>query len=465
MKLANIIIVLNLFSSTSLSYLIKPKPFNNIELSNLDIANQDRFNNNPHYIHNNKRSGNNSKDNREPKQEITVQNKEILCPMESLIVERQSDLSILDHCNTILNDLIVTSEYKENILDLKELTTVQGHVIVENCDTLIKIVAPNLQKIHGDFTLTSLTSIVILEVPNLIDVNSIQWKILPILNQIEINPNMMVHETIVISDTSISNLEGFHPIKELDTFNINNNRFLETIKASLVNVNTQFTIHANSKDLQIELPFLQNVENITIRDAHSIWLPNLKTVSTNLEFIENGCVDLDLGRLETVGGTVGIIDNNYLSKMNFNNVTDIQGGLVIDNNPRLESINTFQNLKTIGGAIQFSGSFKDTSFPNLKLVKGSAFIKTSSAEMDCNKWIRPMDGRSIIRGGKIKCTSHKKQNSISLDEDGKIIDMQESEVNNEKANVTIIPNTAATSLNLNCGQLIFLVTCLLMLHL
>ena len=122
-------------------------------------------------------------------------------------------------------------------------------------------------------------------------------------------------------------------------------------------------------------------------------------------------------------------------------------------------------MKTIGGAIQFSGSFKDTSFPNLKLVKGSAFIKTSSAEMDCNKWIRPLDGRSIIRGGKIKCTSHKKQNSISLDEDGKIIDMQESEVNNEKANVTIIPNTAATSLNLNCGQLIFLVTCLLMLHL
>lgn len=464
MKLSNIIL-LNLFSSTSLSYLIKTENLNNIEFSNLDVTGQERFNNNPHYIHNNKRVENDTKDDKESQQENTVQNNEILCPMESLIVERQSNLSILDHCNTIFNDLIITSEYKENILDLKKLTTIQGHLIVENCDTLIKFVAPNLQKINGDFVLNSLTSIVILEVPNLIDVNSIQWKILPILNQVEINPNIMVHETIIISDTSISNLEGFYPIKELDTFNINNNRFLETIKASLVNVKTQFTIHANSKDLQIELPFLQDVENMTIRDAHSIWLPNLKTVRTNLEFIENGCVDLDLGTLETVGGTVGIIDNNYLSKMYFNNVTDIQGGLVIDNNPRLENIDTFQKLKTIGGAIQFKGDFKDTSFPNLKLVKGSAFIKSSSAEMDCNKWIRPLNGRSIIRGEKIKCTSHKKQNSISLDENGKIIDMQQNEVSDERANVTIIPNIATTSLHLKWGQIIFLVTCLLMLHL
>ena len=464
MRVSNIIF-LNLFISTSFSFFINSKTSNSLPSTSFELPTPGSFMNNPHYIHNNKRSGNNTRIDKETNHETPKEKNEILCPMENLIVERLSDLSILDHCDTISNDLIVTSEFKESILDLKKLTTIQGHLIVENCNTLIKVVAGSLKKIHGDFRLNSLTSIVTVEVPNLIDVNSIEWKILPILNEIEINPNMMVHEKIIVSDTSIPYLEGFNPIKDLDTFNINNNRFLETIKASLINVRTQFTIHANSRDLQIELPFLQVVENMTIRDAQSIWLPNLKTVRTNLEFIENGCIDLDLGTLETVGGTIGIIDNRYLSKTNFNNVTDIQGGLVIDNNPSLEKIDNFQTLKTIGGAIHFDGNFKETNFPNLKLVKGSAFIKTSSAEMDCNKWIRPLDGRSIIRGGKIKCTSHKKQNSISLDEEGKIIDIQEDEITNEKANVKIVPNTAPTSYVLNWGNIFFITFYLLMLHL
>lgn len=72
---------------------------------------------------------------------------------------------------------------------------------------------------------------------------------------------------------------------------------METIETSLINVRTQFTIYTISKDLQIELPFLQDIKNMIIRDVQSIWLPNLKTVETNLEFIENSCVDIDLGTL------------------------------------------------------------------------------------------------------------------------------------------------------------------------
>ncbi|CAL9736423.1 sporulation-specific protein 2 [Monosporozyma servazzii] len=369
---------------------------------------------------------------------------QIECPMDNIIIERTSDLSILDHCNTINNDLIVTQEFADNIIDLRSLQTIKGHFIVEDCSDLIKIRAPHLESIKGNFILTSLTSLVMLELSNLIEVNSIEWKILPILNQIDVNPNIMVKQNIIISDTSISNLDGFKQIKKLDTFNINNNRFLETIRVGLSQVNNQCTIHANSKDLTIELPFLTKVENMTIRDAQSVWLPNLKTVNTNLEFIENGFIEIDLITLESVGGTLGIIDNQYLSNFKFNNLTDIQGGLMIDNNPKLDTIDTFNTLKTIGGAIHFDGSFKDTDFPNLKLVKGSAYIKTTSDEMDCNKWIRPQNGRSIIRGGKIKCSSPKKHNLISLDENGKIIDVQENDIVNGKPNIEVMEGTATS---------------------
>lgn len=438
MKLSNLILTA-LLTKYSLSFIIDKDSINNIQFTNIDSRKD-----NPHYIHNNKRSDSNITTTTPSKQEEENNNNfnEIECPMDNIIIEKTSDLSILDHCNTINNDLIVTQEFLDNVIDLRSLHTIKGHLIVEDCNNLIKIRAPSLQSIEGDFILTSLTSLVMVELPNLTTLRTIDWKILPILNQIEINPKIIVKEKIVISDTSISNLEGFNQIKQLETFNINNNRFLETIKVSLTQVSTQCTIHANSKDLIIELPYLTKVENMTIRDAQSVWLPNLHTVNTNLELIENGFTDLDLTTLESVGGTLGIIDNKYVSNLKFNNLTDIQGGLMIDNNPRLDSIDTFQNLKTIGGAIHFDGSFKDTDFPNLKLVKGSAYIKTTSDEMDCNKWIKPQDGRSIIRGGKIKCSSPKKHNMISLDEDGKIIDMQENDIDNEKANIEVMESTA-----------------------
>lgn len=443
MKLSTLLLT-TLLANCSLSFIID----NNNNINKIEYTNIDSRKDNTHSYEIDKRSIDNS----------TTQKNIIECPMDNIIIERTSDLAILDHCNTINNDLIVTQEFTDNIIDLRLLQTIKGHFIVEDCNDLIKIRAPLLTHIQGNFILTSLTSLVMLELPNLKEVNSLEWKILPILNQIDIHPNIMIKQTIIISDTSISNLDGFNQIKQLDTFNVNNNRFLETIKVSLSQVNNQCTIHANSKDLIIELPFLTRVENMTIRDAHSVWVPNLKYVNTNLEFIENGFMDLDLTTLQTVGGTLGIIDNQYLSNLNFNNLTDIQGGLMIDNNPRLDKIDTFHNLKTIGGAIHFDGSFKDTDFPNLKLVKGSAYIKTTSDEMDCNKWIRPQNGRSIIRGGKIKCTSPKKHNSISLDENGKIIDVQENDIVNDKPNIEVMEGTANSLQWPSCSIFLIILT-------
>lgn len=441
-------------------------PQNNNILTIYD--NDNSLKNNPHYFHNNKRGDQkiNDSDTEEMKNStisttkkieilpspspsplplpspspVDKEEREILCPLDTIIIEKTSDLHVFDHCNTITNDLVFTNEFMDSVIDLRNLEIIGGNLIIEDISNLIKLRAMNLQTIEGDFIMTSLTSLIILETPRLSFTNSINWRILPILNQVDISPNIFVKENLIISDTSISNLEGFNSVKELETFNINNNRFLETIKANLKNVKKQFSIHANSKDLQIELPFLTQVENMTIRDTQSIWLPNLQSVKTNLEFIENNCMEIDLSTLEKIGGTLGIIDNPFLSKLNFQNVTDIQGGLMIDNNNRLEKLDTFTSLKTIGGAIHFDGNFKDTDFPKLKLVKGSAYIKTSSDELDCNKWIRPLNGRSIIRGGKIKCTSAKKQNSISVDEDGKILDMVEKEVDNDKTDIKTITN-------------------------
>ncbi|CCK69148.1 Sps22p KNAG_0C00340 [Huiozyma naganishii CBS 8797] len=352
----------------------------------------------------------------------------ITCANENFILSSSNDLKSIEHCHEIVGDLIVTSTFDSPVLDLYNLQTLKGNFVIEDCQSLIRLSAPQLENVQGDFTLSSLTSLVTVELPTISHVNSLTWKVLPILSQADLPKDIIVDKNIIISDTSLSNINDFQSIKDVEIFNVNNNRFLETIKTNVETVRGQLSIHANSRELELEMPYLQNAENLTVRDTRSVWLPNLQRVNTNMEFIENLFADLDLSSLKFVGGTLGIIDNSNLHNLDFNNVTEVQGGLMVTNNINMEKIDCFKSLKLVGGAIYFEGTFTDTDFPYLRLVKGSAFVKTTSNDMNCNKWVRPQNGRSIVRGGKIQCTASKKQNSISLDENGSVTETSERDI-------------------------------------
>lgn len=59
-------------------------------------------------------------------------------------------------------------------------------------------------------------------------------KVVPILNYVSMDSqNIEIIKDIVISDTSLANIENFNKVQEIDTFNINNNRFLETIHSNV----------------------------------------------------------------------------------------------------------------------------------------------------------------------------------------------------------------------------------------
>lgn len=351
------------------------------------------------------------------------------CRADTHYIQTSNDLFVLQqNCDEVYGDVVLNSvNFDSSIVNFGKLKKINGDITIENCEDIIRISAQNLKYITGDFHLTSLTSLVSVEFPVLESATSLVWKVLPILNSVSLNQDVLIDQNIIISDTSISNIDGFTKIKEIEIFNINNNRFLETIKSNIEVVNTQFSVHANAKELELEMAQLRSVRNITVRDTSLVYFPKLETVSSSLEFIENLFTSLEIPTLKQVGGTLGIIDNSNLINVDLNNITEIQGGLMISNNRYLESIDFFQSLKQIGGAIHFEGKFKEASFDNLKLVKGSAYIKSSSEAMDCGRWIAPKNGRSIIRGGKIKCTSAKKQSFLSVDENGSILENKEHE--------------------------------------
>lgn len=344
-----------------------------------------------------------------------------LCKMDVHVIETSSDLYHLQaQCDTLLGSIQFTN-YDDALIDFGNIQSVKGSIHVEKSSHLVKIEGNKLQAIGETFSLRSLTSLVSINLPYLKEARVIDWKVLPILNEAIIHDNMGGLKSLTIADTSLSAIEGFRNVEDVDVFQVNNNRFLETVKANIKFVRQKLSVHANARETELEMPRLVSAENITVRDTSLAYFPKLETVGSSLELIQNQFSEIQVPNLRTIGGTLGVIDNVNLKLANFRNVTDIEGGLMIANNSRLDKIDFFSSLKQIGGAIYFEGKFSDTDFPQLKLVKGSALIKSSSGNMDCSKWTTPKNGRSIVRGGKITCTSGRKQKSQSVSQDGAVL--------------------------------------------
>lgn len=350
-----------------------------------------------------------------------------LCKENDHFIESSSDMYHLQaQCDTILGN-IHFREYSDALVDFGKLKKIQGSVFIENCSNIVKIEGHKLEKIGQIFMLRSLTSLVSIDLSNLREATIVDWKVLPILNEALLSNDLGGLKSLTISDTSLPVIEGFKNVEDVDIFEINNNRFLESVKANIKYVRQKLSVHANARETELQMPKLLSAENITVRDTSSVDFPRLEEVGSSLEFIQNHFAELRLSSLKTIGGTLGIIDNTNLRLADFNNVTDIQGGLMIANNTKLEKIDFFSNLRQIGGAIYFEGKFSDTDFPQLKLVKGSALIKTNSGKMDCSKWTTPKNGRSIVRGGKISCMSGRKLKAQSVSQDGAVLSESEFE--------------------------------------
>ncbi|CCE63473.1 hypothetical protein TPHA_0E03840 [Tetrapisispora phaffii CBS 4417] len=354
------------------------------------------------------------------------------CRKDSYVIESKQELYALQNACQKLMGSIHISNYDSSDVDFGNIEEIEGSIQIEENSNIVNINAPHLKKIKDTFVLQSLTSLVSLNIPELVSVKVIDWKVVPILNYVQLNKEITEIESITISDTSLSYIDGFDNIEKISTFNINNNRFLETIKTNLKEVTEQFTIHANSRELELEMPELQYAKNITVRDTSKVSFPKLEKVTSSMEFIENIFTDLEIPTLTSVGGTVGIIDNPNLSNVDLSGITFINGGLMVTKNDKLTNLSFLPKLKQIGGAIHFEGKFQETDFPDLKLVKGSAYINSNSDQLDCDTWTTPVSGRSIIRGGKIECISGKKQKSLSVNEDGEVIKGSEKSTNNDE---------------------------------
>lgn len=343
---------------------------------------------------------------------------------KSYSIENGAQLNRLSsECHTIIGSLTFDS-YQDPIVDLGNIEVIDGNLVLENSANIVRIDCPKLNTIKGEFKIQVLTSLTSIHLKELQTVQKIYWRVVPILSTVEFVKGLSKIEEVTISDTSLVGFEGFSggKVEQLKVFNINNNRFMETINCNIQSVSEHLSIQSNAKEIQVSMDKLVWANNMTIRDTSMVSSPNLQYVNNSLEFISNHFSEIDLPKLKAIGGTLRLDNNKALSKIDMNNVSDVFGGVMITSNNNLERIAFLKSLQQIGGGIHFTGSMKEIDMPKLRLVKGSVQINSTSDELDCSSWTSPPSGISIIRGGKIECSSSKKQTKISLNDKGEILD-------------------------------------------
>ncbi|KAI0460730.1 hypothetical protein LJB42_002420 [Komagataella kurtzmanii] len=340
------------------------------------------------------------------------------CSKPEHIIRNEGDMKQLEDCTTIEGDIVVDG-YTDTVLDFGATKHVWGDIKVQNSSNVARVEGFELERIGGSSSFLFLTALSTIRLPRLKTMQSINWQVLPILSSVSFNSEVSSLETIIISDTALTHFTGFDT-QSLNVMNINNNRYMELVESDVEEITGELSITSNAKNVQINLPNLKNAKNITIRDAESLDLRNLKNVEVSAGFIENSFKELHLPKLQHVGGTFGIMKNDMVQILDFPELSEIEGGLIIANNTKIQSISFFPELKGIGGAIRFEGEFSDIQLEELQVVRGSALVRTSSGTFDCNNWLK-LGASSIVRGGVIECFSNKHSQTIHVNEEGRVV--------------------------------------------
>ncbi|KAG7929791.1 hypothetical protein KL925_000533 [Ogataea polymorpha] len=341
------------------------------------------------------------------------------CFKQNYYINAAGDMRELHDCRIISGNINIKG-YDSDSLDLGSISHIKGSLSVANASSLLRIEGVELSTIDGTFALDTLTSLTSISLPKLESIDTIQWKVLPILSAVNLDKGIKRINSVVMSDTSLTGFSGFN-VESLKTLNINNNRFLERIDSSVKEITETLLIAANARNLQVSLSDLTWANTITIKDTSSLNLDSLQVVENSAQFINNRFSELKLPKLKSTGMTLSVINNKQVRTVEFPSLAEVGGGLMIIDNDQVNRVDFFPVLRAIGGAIEFQGNIETSSFKQLKVVKGSAIIKSTSTQFDCNKWMKE-EVSGVVRGGKIECGSGASRSTevLLVDESGDI---------------------------------------------
>jgi hypothetical protein len=331
---------------------------------------------------------------------------------ETLTASSQSDLDAIASCSSFEGDIILTSPIES--ANIKGVSSISGSLIARNVTSLKTLSAPDLRNISESLSLEILRSLNSVSLPRLVDVGEISLVTLNALSGVSLEDGITTAKSLIVSDTTIRSLDGFN-LRTVDILNINNNRYLTTLTFILESVSNILDFSSTGNNVQINFPSLVWANNITLRDANSISLPNVAKINSTLSFTNNTIQSISLPKLKEVGGSLAVISNSQLTNVSFPALESIGGAFLMANNTKLPSILGFPVLSSIGGAIDFIGSFDNATLPELSVVRGGVYIESNSEEFNCSSWNQAQKD-SVIRGDSYQCKGASVSTSVAITE-------------------------------------------------
>jgi hypothetical protein len=313
-------------------------------------------------------------------------------------INSDGDVSQLSGCDTVKGTITVGSGVVN--FSMSDVQNIQGDLNIKGASGLTLISCPQLQSISGGFNLQELTILQTLSCPSLTQVGTINWVTLPAWNALEFTAEVTQCTEVLITDTILTSLDGINLVTA-DMFNINNNKYLKTVNVALNNVTGALSIEFNSKDVDVSFPDLAWAMNITVRDAGSVSFPKLQGVNSTIAFINNTFTDCQFPALTQVGQSFAFNSNSQLTNITASKLETIGGTFQIANNTKLLRIDSFQDLTSVDGSVDFSGAFTYATLPSLDDVRGGFNVQTT-ANFSCTEFDN-YHSSGVIKGDGYTC--------------------------------------------------------------
>lgn len=324
----------------------------------------------------------------------------------TLTITKTADASQIASCTTYSGSIAIPTDLTDatdsnghNSLSVSGVQKIVGNVTINNAVNLASLSFSSLRSLTG-LQLGSLTVLSELSMPQIQTISQMNLTALPALQQFSFgNEGVTQSQSILITNTGLSSLQGLDQLETVDSFNVNNNAALQNISLQVSSIKNAINIAANDgyqSGLTTSFPLLQTAMNMTFRNCSSVSLPSLANVSQYLGFYGNTMENFAAPNLTTTGGLV-FVDNTELTNISVPALTSVNGSFLIANNTLLKKIDGVQKLSVVTASIDLNGNFSEVDLPSLSQVRG-AFNLQTSAEFDCTAFDADKKSKGIIRG-------------------------------------------------------------------
>ncbi|CAG8698628.1 4474_t:CDS:2, partial [Cetraspora pellucida] len=318
----------------------------------------------------------------------------------SIQVRAISEIEQVKSCKTFSGTILISSLPISDLV-IPGIQTFEGTIDINSNENIRRISFPNLVSATR-IGISNQSILTTLEFPSLQKVDTLTIKKLPSLTDLSFSTRLNETNNLEITETGARGVFSLNT-KKMTSLRIENNQQLEILQVpNMRNIDTIY-LTGNGK-LDFTAPYLENVNDLTVKNVRSLNLPALSTISNNLVISENKFPSFTLQNLHSVTGTLTIDSNWYLKSANFPVLQTVGPSLVISNNPSLEKINGFPKLEQIGGSVDVTGSFLDFQVPKLNEIQGGINVQTKSNRFNC-EGIDKLNNEGIVKGDTVICLS------------------------------------------------------------